>query len=59
MTFLISYVLTGINQKIFFDQSQFISVAFLAFSLLFSRCVSVFLGMLLHLILSPVSIFAS
>ena len=36
--------------------SQFISLAFLVFSLVFSCCISVFLGILLYLILSHVSI---
>ena len=50
---VISHVLTSINQEIFFDQSQFISVVFLVFSC----CVSLFFGILLYFILSPVSIF--
>ena len=37
MTFHI--VFTSTNQEIFFDQSQFISVVFLVFSLVFSCCV--------------------
>ena len=45
------------NQEIFFDQFQFISVVLLVFSLVFSCCVSVFLGILLYLILLPVSVF--
>ena len=48
MTFHI--VFTSTNQEIFFDQSQFISVVFLVFSLVFPCCVSVFLGILLYLI---------
>ena len=52
----ISQVLT-INQEIFFDQSQFISVVFLVFSLVFSCCASVFLESLLYLNFSPVSVF--
>ena len=48
MTFLI--VFTGTNQEIFFDRSKFISVVFLVFSLVFSYCVSVFLGILPYLI---------
>ena len=54
MTF---HVFTSTNQEIFFDQSQAISVVFLVFSLVFSCCVSVFLGILLYLILSRVSHF--
>ena len=53
----ISHVFTSTNQETFFDQSQFISVVFLVVSLVFSCCVSVFLGILLYLILSPVSVF--
>ena len=45
------------NQEIFLDQSQFISVVLLVFSLVFSCCVSVFLGIVLYLILLPVSVF--
>ena len=51
-----SYVFTSTNQGIFFDQSQFISVVLLVLSLVFSCCVSVFLGILLYLILSPASV---
>ena len=40
-----------INQEIFFDQSQFISIVFLVFSLMFSCYVFVFLENLLCLIL--------
>ena len=43
-------------QEIFFDQFQFISVAFLVFSLVFSCCASALLGILLYLLLSPVSV---
>ena len=43
------------NQEIFFDQCQSILVVFLVFSLVFSCCVFVSLGILLYLILSPVS----
>ena len=53
----ISHLFTSTNQEIIFDQSQFISVVFLVFSLVFSFCVSVFLGILLYLIVSPVSVF--
>ena len=53
----ISHVFTSTNLEIFFDQSQFISVFFLVFSLVFFYCDSVFLGILLYLILSPVSVF--
>ena len=52
-----SHVFTSTNQEIFFDQSRFISVVFLVFPLVFFCCVSVFLGILLYLILSPVSVF--
>ena len=52
-----SHVFTSTNQEIFLDQSQIISVVFLVFSLVFSCCISVFLGILLYLILSPVSVF--
>ena len=52
----IAHVLT-INQEIFFDQSQFISVVFLVFSLVFCCFISVLLGILLYSILSPVSVF--
>ena len=48
----ISHVFTSINQEIFFDQSQFISVVFLVFSLVFSCCISVFLEILPYLIVS-------
>ena len=48
MTFLIVFIST--NQEIFFDQSQFISVVFLVFCLVFFCCVSVFLGILPYLI---------
>ena len=41
----------------FFNQSKFISVTFLVFSLVFSRFVSVFYGILLFLILSPLLVF--
>ena len=53
----ISHVFISANQEIFFDQSQSISVVFIVFSLVFSCCVSEFLGILLYLILSPVSVF--
>ena len=46
----ISHAFASTNQEIFFDQSQFISVVFLVFPLVFSCCVSVFLGILLCLI---------
>ena len=52
----ISHAFASTNQEIFFDQSQYISVVFLVFSLVFSCCVSVFLGILLYLILSAVSV---
>ena len=54
MTFHMSLI---INQEIFFDQSQFISVVFLVLSLKIFCFVSVFLGSLLYLILSLVSVF--
>ena len=53
----ISHLFTSTNQEIVFDQSQFISVLFLVYSLAFPCCVSVFLGILLYLILSPVSFY--
>ena len=54
----IPHVLTSINQEVFFDQSQFISVVFV--SILFSVfLLPLFLGILLYLILSPVSIFCT
>ena len=53
----ISHIFTSTNQEIFFDQPQFILVVFLVFSLAFSGCVYVFLGILLYLILSNVSVF--
>ena len=52
-----SHAFTSTNQEIFLDLSQIISVVFLVFSLAFSCCISVFLGILLYLILSPVSVF--
>ena len=54
----IPHVLTSINQEVFFDQSQFISVVFV--SILFSVfLLPLFLGILLYLILLPVSIFCT
>ena len=37
----IPLVLTSINQEIFFDQSQFVSVVFLVFSVVFSCCLCI------------------
>ena len=37
----IPLVLTSINQEIFFDQSQFVSVVFLVFSIVFSCCLCI------------------
>ena len=44
------HTVISINLKIFIDQSRFISVVFLVFSLVFFCCVSVFLGILPYLI---------
>ena len=52
----ISYVVT-IDQEIFFDQSQFVSVVILVFSLAFCCFVSVLLENLLYLNLPLVSVF--
>ena len=51
----VSHIFTSTNPETFFDQFQFISVVFLVFSLVFP-VVSVFLGILLYLVLSPVSV---
>ena len=55
MAFHISSLLLIRNS--FFNQSKFILVIFLVFSLVFSRFVSVFYGILLFLILSPLLVF--